>query len=260
MNHFPQGWGRPRDDVYGRYDKSYLHTAGPQTHTSQPLVTGTSVVAVKFNSGVVIAADNLASYGSLARYRDVERLHIFDDSSVVGFGGDVSDMQHLKRLLDSLDIRENYSTYKHYLNAQNLHTYLSKVMYKRRSELDPLWNHLLIAGLGNDGKPFLSSVDLLGTTFSSPHLATGFGSHLALPILRRRFPEDRPLDSITKEEAVETIKECMKVLFYRDARSMDEYSIAVVTKDGVDLKTNEKLEKENWAFADAIKGYGRAVA
>lgn len=119
---------------------------------------------------------------------------------------------------------------------------------------------MLIAGMGNDGKPFLSSVDLLGTTFSSPHLATGFGAHLALPILRRRFPEDRPLEEISKEEAVEAIKECMKVLFYRDARSMEEYSIAVVTKDGVEMKTDAKLEKESWAFADTIKGYGRTVA
>ncbi|KAI5306576.1 Proteasome subunit beta type-7 [Ascosphaera pollenicola] len=260
MNHFPQGWGRPRDDVYGRYDHSYLQTSGPTTHTLTPIVTGTSVVAVRFNEGVVIAADNLASYGSLARFRDIERLHSFHDSSVVGFGGDVSDMQYLKRLLDSLDIRENYSTYEHSLNAQNLHTYLSKVMYKRRSELNPLWNHLLIAGMGNDGQPFLSSVDLLGTTFSSPHLATGFGAHLALPILRRRFPEERPLQTVSKEEAVEAVKECMKVLFYRDARSLDEYSIAVVTKDGVDIKTDAKLEKQSWAFADTIKGYGRTVA
>ncbi|KAI5291652.1 Proteasome subunit beta type-7, partial [Ascosphaera acerosa] len=251
----------PRDDVYGRYDPSYLQTSGPHQHSSRPIVTGTSVVAVKFDKGVVIAADNLASYGSLARYRDVERLHVFDESSVVGFGGDVSDMQHLKRLLNSLDIRENYSTYKHALNAQNLHTYLSKVMYKRRSELDPLWNQLLVAGVGNDGKPFLSSVDLLGTTFSAPHLATGFGAHLAIPILRKRFPEDeRPLASISQEEAVAAVRECMKVLFYRDARSMDEYSIAVVTQEGVELKKNERLERENWGFADTIRGYGRTVA
>ncbi|KAI5290858.1 Proteasome subunit beta type-7, partial [Ascosphaera atra] len=70
-------------------------------------------------------------------------------------------MQHLKRLLDLLDIEENYSTYEHSLNAKNLHKYLSKVMYKRRSDFDPLWNHLLVAGLDNAGKPFLSSVDLL---------------------------------------------------------------------------------------------------
>ena len=39
---------------------------------------------------------------------------------VVGFGGDVSDMQYLDRLLNSLDIRENYSSAENPLNAKNL--------------------------------------------------------------------------------------------------------------------------------------------
>lgn len=101
---------------------------------------------------------------------------------MIGFGGDVSDMQYLDRLLQSLDIRENYlSSSEHTLNARNLHTYLSKVMYKRRTDFNPLWNMMLVAGLDEDEKPFLASVDLLGTTFSSPTLATGFGAHLAQP-------------------------------------------------------------------------------
>lgn len=32
---------------------------GPKQNTQQPIVTGTSVVAIKFKDGVVMAADNL---------------------------------------------------------------------------------------------------------------------------------------------------------------------------------------------------------
>ena len=32
---------------------------GPKQNTQQPIVTGTTVVAIKFKDGVVIAADNL---------------------------------------------------------------------------------------------------------------------------------------------------------------------------------------------------------
>lgn len=201
----------------------------------------------------------IASYGSLARFTDVKRIRVFDGSSIVGFGGDVSDMQYIDRLLDSIDIRENYSSNGNTLNAKNIHTYLSKVLYKRRSEMNPLWNHILVAGFDGDGKPFLSSADLLGTTFSAPHLATGFGAHLAIPILRRLFPEDLPVEDISKEQAVAALKDCMKVLFYRDARSLDQYSLAVVTKDGIELKENEKLDNQSWAFAETIKGYGTQV-
>ena len=181
---------------------------------------------------------------------------------MVGFGGDVSDMQYLDRLLNSLDIRENYlSSTDHSLNARNIHTYLSKVFYKRRSDFNPLWNQILVAGLDDDDTPFLASADLLGTTFSAPTLATGFGAHLAQPLLRKLVPRDEEsVPHVTREQAVEAVKECMKVLFYRDARSIDKYSIAVVTKDGVELKEDEKLEDQSWAFAEQIRGYGTQTA
>lgn len=178
----------------------------------------------------------------------------------MGFGGDVSDMQYLDRLLNSLDVRENYSTTQDPLNAKNLHTYLAKVMYKRRSDFNPLWNHLLIAGLDGESKPFLASADLLGTTFASPTLATGFGAHLAQPILRRVIPDEDSVQNVSKEEAIKLVKECMKVLFYRDARSLDKYSIATITKDGVDLNENVALENQSWAFAEQIRGYGTQTA
>lgn len=35
---------------------------GAKQHTQQPMVTGTSVVALKFKDGVIIAADNLGAF------------------------------------------------------------------------------------------------------------------------------------------------------------------------------------------------------
>ncbi|MCJ1477916.1 Proteasome subunit beta type-7 [Lambiella insularis] len=260
MNHLPQAWGRPRDDIYGAYNPSYLSSTAPTQHTQQPIVTGTSVLAVKFRDGVVIAADNLASYGSLARFTDVKRLRPFNTRAIIGVGGDVSDMQYLDRMLLSLDISEHYASSGHALHAQNLHTYLAKVMYKRRSDVNPLWNAILVAGLDGDDRPFLSSVDLLGTTFSAPTLATGYGAHLAQPLLRKLVEDEAAVKDVTREAAVEAVRGAMKVLFYRDARSMDRYSLAVVTKEGgVELSEEERLEGQSWAFAETIRGYGTQV-
>lgn len=127
--------------------------------------------------------------------------------------------------------------------------------------MNPLWNVILVAGLDGEEQPFLASVDLLGTTFTSPTLATGFGAHLAQPILRRRVPDEKAAKEVTREEAVDLVKECMKVLFYRDARSLDNYSIAIVEKGSkaVDLKEDEKLENQSWAFAEVVRGYGTQV-
>ena len=87
-------------------------------------------------------------------------------------------------------------------------------------------------------------------------LATGFGSVIAQPIMRKYAPDEESVKNLSRDEAVKVVRECMKVLFYRDARSLDTYSIAIVTKDGVELHESEKLEDQSWAFADRIKGYG----
>lgn len=176
-------------------------------------------------------------------------------------------MQFLDRHLNELAIDEAYEqdpsddanapdAKKAHLNAANLYKYLQKLMYRRRNDFDPLWNQILVAGLDGNDKPFLGSVDLRGTAFTSPSLATGFGAMLAQPIMRRHAATEEDAAKLTREEAVEVVKECMKVLFYRDARSLDRYSIAVVTKDGVELKEDEQLEKQSWAFAERIRGYG----
>lgn len=95
-------------------------------------------------------------------------------------------------------------------------------MYNRRSKFNPLWNSLVVGGI-HKGDKFLGYVDLRGTTYQSTTIATGFGAHLAQPILRRRV-EGRE-DELTEEEAVEIMNECLRVLFYRDARSMNKVGL-----------------------------------
>lgn len=172
-------------------------------------------------------------------------------------------MQYISRLLLSLDVEETYSgasagpkDKQPQMTAKNLHKYLSKVMYKRRSDINPLWNAILVAGLDEEEKPYLAFVDLLGTVYSSPTLATGFGAHLAQPIMRRVVPDEAASQQLDKEGAIKLVNECMKVLFYRDARSLDNYSMAVIDGEGVDLDEDIKLENQSWDFADRIKGYG----
>jgi 20S proteasome alpha/beta subunit len=63
-------------------------------------------------------------------------------------------------------------------------------------------------------------VDLLGTTYQSPTIATGFGAYIAQPLLRNAVDEAEEL--LTEDEAVAVIQKCMKALFYRDARSLNK--------------------------------------
>lgn len=67
-----------------------------------PMVTGTSVLGVKFDGGVMLAADMMGSYGSLARFRNISRLLRVNDSTVLGASGDYADFQYLAQIIDQM--------------------------------------------------------------------------------------------------------------------------------------------------------------
>ncbi|KAJ1967911.1 Proteasome subunit beta type-7, partial [Dimargaris xerosporica] len=219
-----------------------------------PIVTGTSVLGIKYKDGIMVAADCLASYGSLARFRDVNRLQAFGERTIIGASGDIGDFQYVQDELEKLMIKDFCLEDGHELATPHVYSYLHRLLYSRRSELKPLWNSYVVGGVhSSSSERFLGYVDLLGTTYQSSTIATGFGAHLAQPLLRKAV-EGRE-DTLTEEEAVKILDDCMRVLFYRDARSLNKIRRAKVTKDGMEVTGPYSLETE-WAFAEHIVGYG----
>ncbi|KAH9011080.1 proteasome endopeptidase complex beta subunit [Lactarius pseudohatsudake] len=213
MDHFPTNWGRPVSPAtYPLHNRSQNQstTSGATQHTQQPIVTGTSsVLAIKFKDGIMIAADTLASYGSLARFKGVQRLHPVGDYTVA----------HPRRPVVS---EETTAQDGHTLGPAEIHEYLSQCM-------NPLWNSLLVGGV-KDGQRFLAYVDLLGAV------------------------EGRE-NTLTEPEARAILENALRVLFYRDARSINQYQIATITADGAEISASLKLET-SWGFAEGIRGYG----
>jgi 20S proteasome subunit beta 7 len=61
---------------------------------------GTSVLGVKYRDGVMVAADTLGSYGSLARFRSISRLFRVNNETVIAASGDYADFQFIKDILE----------------------------------------------------------------------------------------------------------------------------------------------------------------
>ena len=89
----------------------------------------------------------VASYGSLARFRDVERLTNLGRSTLLGSSGDISDFQYTKNLLAQYQTEEYCFNDGHYMSPRQWHTALSAYQYKRRSDMNPLWNANVIGGI-----------------------------------------------------------------------------------------------------------------
>jgi len=223
--------------------------AAPVQHTTRPIVTGTSVIGIKYKDGVMLAADTLASYGTLAMFKDVERIHKVSDSCLIGAGGEYSDFQKIQQVLDRLTSEDRNMDDGHQTSPSEIFHYLRAVMYQRRNKMNPLWNHVLVAGF-KEGKSFLGSVDLIGTAFEDDFLATGFGSYLAIPILRKKWRPD-----LDEGEARALLEECLRVLFYRDCRALNKIRLAKATAEGSVISDPYTLET-SWSAASfqTVKG------
>ena len=103
-------------------------------------------------------------------------------------------------------------------------------------------------------------------------MATGYGGHLAVPLIRERWRSD-----LTEEEARQLMEDCMRVLFYRDCRASNkvrqpaqaqllwvwqdvleccaactQIQLAKVTSDGVTVSEPYCLDTK-WDFAGFVK-------
>lgn len=118
---------------------------------------------------------------------------------------------------------------------------------------------------------FLGYVDLKGTTYQSSTIATGYGSMIGQPLLRKAVEGKE--DTLTEEEAKEIVEKVMKVLFYRDARSLNKVSayfdllvvsiyenfpqitLAKITEEGVTISEPYSLPTD-WTVGTMVRGYG----
>jgi len=223
-----------------------------KSHTLYPSTSGTSVLGLQYDGGVMLAADSLGSYGSLARFRDVKRLFKVTDKAVLACSGDIADYQFIKEVIEQKVRDDECGGYTRMLNAGALHCWLTRVLYNRRNRFDPLWLECIVAGYKDD-KPFLGYVDKIGTAFEAKEVATGFGLHLAIPMIREAR-EKKP--NMTREDARKILTESLKVLYYRDCRAHFKYQLADVTPEGVKIEDDLNLKQDtNWNIAHYIRGY-----
>lgn len=231
----------------------------PLQRSAGPITTGSSVIGLKFDGGVIIAADTLVSYGSLARFRNIDRVFKVNEHTIIGCSGDYADFQFIKKHIDQ-KITDDYCHDDGIeLQPRALFNWLTRVLYQRRSRFEPLWLDLVVGGM-QDGLPFLGHVDVRGRAYEDSAIATGYGKHLAVPLLREETERARNRAGfganglVTQRVAQDLVRKSMEVLYYRDGRSDPQYKQAVSTSKGAEVVGPFQVS-QNWELATLIKGY-----
>lgn len=216
----------------------------PNKHTTYPYVTGTSVLAIKYKDGIMMAADTLGAYGATKRYKSISRIVPAAPTTLVGAGGEISDFQYISKLLTELNDNDVIRDDGVVLKPRGVFAYLQRVMYNRRNKFDPLWNSLVVGGVDQaTGEAFLGTCSMIGVSYTDSHVATGFGNHLARPLFRN---EQR--DDMTEQEARALLEKALRVCYYRDKNSINKFVIGTVTKES-GMKVSEPFSlSTEWGY------------
>jgi len=247
----PSLWTHGPDPQHNHTFPNRPASLGPKKATQSPVTTGASVLAMKYDGGVMIAADTLGSYGSLARFTELQRVIKVNENTVVGAGGDFADFQFLKEIIEQKQIDEDCMDDGFKLKPKALHCWLTRVLYNRRSKFDPLWNNIIVAGL-QDGQPYLGFCNLQGTAYTDSMMATGMGVDLCLPVMRKAVEDKGGV--LTYEEARATLLQCVRLSYLRDCRSWPKFHLAKIDGTGSSVEGPMMIDS-NWEYAKGVAGY-----
>lgn len=218
-----------------------------RTRTVTPIVTGSSVCAFVFNGGVILAADVLGSYGSLAKYRNLPRIHQVNKQTILALGGDLADADYIKEAIDSKVEEDLVQEDGSEMTPLSLYSWCTRLMYHRRTKLNPLLTSIVVAGIENN-EPFLGRVNDKGTAHRESLIMTGIATFLAQGWIRTVLENAAQLN---KDQAEHLMDRIIKQLFYRDCRAFARYRVCIVTKDGVEFKAKEV--QPDWSLIPSLR-------
>ena len=131
-----------------------------------------------------------------------------------------------------------------FLTPRDYYNFVSNHNYNRRMKMNPLWCTTMFAGVSKqDGEAFLGMTDLYGTKVEANFLLTGLSAHYCQVLMQNSWRED-----LTEAEARSIIEDCMRVMFYRDKKALDNIQISTVTAVGVTMHEPYRIESE-WSLS-----------
>ena len=224
----------------------------PIKNSQSAIYTGSSVIGLKYNKGIIIACDTLMHYGSsLSLTHSYERIKVLNNRTLIGYSGEYSDMQETQRILDELILEDQLETNKNgCMGPVELGHYLSSLHYGQRNKFDPYLNSAIVGGIDFNGDIVLMQVDPFGTFLTGNYFTTAFANYFACSL----FPKNS--NEITKDQAIKLIMKCFEVLFYRDSKAGDVIQYTILENDNNMIKTETQTVKleTKWEHKQFMQG------
>ncbi|KAL7496852.1 hypothetical protein ACHAWT_005045 [Skeletonema menzelii] len=187
---------------------------------------GAAIIAMSGKNCVAIASDNRLGIQYQTVSMDFQKIFKMNDSLMVGLAGLASDVQTLDQLLrfrmNLYELREERE-----MTPRVFTNLLSTMLYEKR--FGPYFCEPVIAGLDENGKPFLSTMDLIGAQAAAKDfVVAGTCDGNLYGMCETLYKPD-----MEEEELFETIAQALLASVDRDALSGWGGVVHVITEKGI---------------------------
>jgi 20S proteasome subunit beta 7 len=138
------------------------------------------IVAVKYDSGILLASDTVIHHGRSPRFTGVSHFRQLTPTVVIGTSGQFADFQALLDVLLRPLRQAQWESYGQPLTVSEIYFLVKRYLYMRRTRMDPLALEVIVAGIAPDGAPFL------GTAFEDDFACASAASSSTSPSRKAR--------------------------------------------------------------------------
>ena len=191
-----------------------------------PVDLGTTLVAIKFEGGVVVGADTRTSQGTMVSHRYAHKIVPVTSTVVIARSGSAADTQQLAETARWFNEMEGIK-YGSVLTVSKTAHFLRYQVYGDNERAGVV--SLLVAGF--DGKPRIYSISQSGVLLEEDGAfsVAGSGSTFILGHLDQTL---RDCENLDENSALQLCQQAIRLAAYRDGSSGGLIRLHVITSDG----------------------------
>ncbi|NP_001149857.1 Proteasome subunit beta type-7-A [Zea mays] len=205
--------------------------------------TGTTIVGLVFQDGVVLGADTRATEGPIVADKNCEKIHFMAPNIYCCGAGTAADTEAVTDMVSSQLQLHRYATGRESRVVTAL-TLLKSHLFKYQGHVSAA---LVLGGVDCTG-PHLHTVYPHGSTDTLPFATMGSGSLAAMSVFESKYKE-----GLTREEGIQIVCEAICAGIFNDLGSGSNVDVCVITKGKTEYLRNHQLPNPR-TYASS-KGY-----
>lgn len=194
--------------------------------------TGTTIMGMVCQDGVVIASERRATMGTLIAHKATKKLYKIDEHLALATAGLVGDLQVLSRYL-SAEVNLYRLKRGVRIPVKSAATLMSNILNQRK--FAPYYVQLVLGGFDAQGG-HVFSLDAAGGAIPDKYTAGGSGSPYVFGVL-----EDLYRDNLTTDEGVDIAIRAVTAAMGRDSASGNGIDIAIINEKEFTMLSDDEV-------------------